>query len=82
MSLDKIFNAESVAIVGASRDDRKRGYQAIKTLKNEGYEGTVYPVNPRGESILGMKCFKNILDIDDPVDLALITTPAPTIPKD
>lgn len=80
MQLDRIFRAESVAVIGASRDDRKRGYQAIKTLQNEEYEGKIYPVNPRGESILGLRCFKNILDIEDPVDLALITTPAATIP--
>ncbi len=80
MSLDRIFKAESIAIIGASRDDRKRGYQAIKTLQDEKYEGQVYAVNPRGDSVLGLECFKTILDIEAPVDLALITTPAPTIP--
>ncbi len=80
MSLDRIFKADSIAIIGASRDDRKRGYQAIKTLQDEKYEGKIYAVNPRGESVLGLKCFKTILDIEDPVDLALITTPAQTIP--
>ena len=46
MSLDKILNAESVAIVGASKNETKRGYQTIRTLLDEKYEGKIYPVNP------------------------------------
>ena len=81
MGLNSVLRANSVAIIGASRDERKRGYQAIKTLLNEKYEGRIYPVNPRGESVLGLQCYKSVLDIEDPVDLALITTPARTIPS-
>ena len=78
--LDRILNAKSVAIIGASRNKTKRGYQAIKTLKADGYEGEIYPVNPKEDMILGLKCHKDIRDIEGPVDLALITTPARTIP--
>jgi len=80
MSLDKILNAKSVAIIGASKDETKRGYQTIRTLLDERYEGNIYPVNPKEDSILGFKCYKNITDIKDPVDLALIATPARTLP--
>ena len=80
MELERIFKAESVAIIGASRDERKRGFQAIKTLLDEKYEGKIYAVNPKGEKVLGLKCYKSILDIEDKLDLALITTPARTIP--
>lgn len=80
MSLERIFKAESIAIIGASLDEKKRGYQAIKILLEEKYEGKLYPVNPRGGTILGLKCFESIMDINGPVDLALITTPAHTIP--
>ena len=80
MALERIFKAESVVIVGASRDERKRGFQAIKTLLDEKYEGKIYAVNPKGEKVLGIKCYTSILDIKDKVDLALITTPARTIP--
>ncbi len=80
MSLERFFHAQSVAIVGASRDETKRGYQAIKTLQEEKYEGKIYPVNPREQSILGLRCYKSVLAIDDAVDLALITTPAATLP--
>ena len=81
MDLNRILRADSAAVVGASRDERKRGFQAIKTLLNEKYEGRIYPVNPRGESVLGLQCYKSILDVEDHIDLALITTPARTIPS-
>ena len=79
MAFDGIFRAGSVAVVGASRDVTKRGYQAIKTLLDERYEGIIYPVNPKEKSILGLKCYKSVLDIPDNFDLALITTPAATL---
>lgn len=78
--LDKVLNAESVAIIGASKNKTKRGYQAIKTLLSDGFEGDIYPVNPKEEKILGLRCYKDISEIQGPVDLALITTPARTIP--
>ncbi len=80
MSLEKILNAESVAIVGASKDEKKRGYQTIRTLLEEKYEGRIYPVNPKEKSILGFKCYPRIADIEDPVDVALVATPAKTLP--
>ena len=46
-----------------------------------GYRGAVYPVNPRGEDILGMKCFPDISEVPDPVDLAVIMIPAPYVPE-
>ncbi|MCP4672396.1 MAG: acyl-CoA synthetase, partial [Desulfobacula sp.] len=78
--LDKVLNAKSVAIIGASKSKTKRGYQAIKTLKADGYEGEIYPVNPKEDMILGLKCYSDITQIKGDVDLALITTPARTIP--
>ncbi len=78
--LDKILNAKSVAIIGASKNKTKRGYQAIKTLLADGFEGEIYPVNPKEDMILGLRCYKDITQIEESVDLALITTPARTIP--
>ncbi|MBU1340363.1 MAG: acetate--CoA ligase family protein [Proteobacteria bacterium] len=78
--LDRVLNAKSVAIIGASKNKTKRGYQAIKTLLADGFEGEIYPVNPKEDKILGLNCYKDITQIDAPIDLALITTPAGTIP--
>lgn len=80
MPLQKILNAESVAVVGASRVETKRGFQAIRTLLDEKYEGKIYPVNPNEKNILGLRCYAKVSDIEDPVHMALITTPAKTIP--
>jgi len=80
MSLEHVLNATSVAVVGALKNETKRGYQTIRTLLSETYEGDIYPVNPREQSILGLKCYKKVSDIKSPVELALIATPAKVVP--
>lgn len=80
MSLEKILNASSVAVVGASRNETKRGFQAIQILKEEKYEGKIYAVNPREKSVLGFPCYEKVSAIEGHVDIALITTPAKSIP--
>ena len=80
MSLKRILKAESVAIVGASKNETKRGYQTIRTLLDEKYEGKIYPVNPQEKSILGIKCYESVSAIDEPVDVVLVATPARTLP--
>lgn len=76
--LARILEPSAVAIVGASRDHAKRGYQTIAALRDWGYEGDVYPINPKyeGESILGLPVYARVSDVRGPVDLACIVTPA------
>ncbi len=80
MLSDKILNANSIVVVGASKTVTKRGYQAIRILLEEKYEGRIYGVNPKLDSVLGVPCHPKVSDIKEPVDLALITTPAATLP--
>ena len=80
MSLEHVLNARSVAVVGASKVPTKRGYQTIRTLLDERYEGAIYPVNPKEKSIMGLTCHKTVSDIPGEVDVALIATPARTVP--
>ena len=80
MSLSKVLIPKSVAVVGASKTPTKRGFQAIRTMLEDRYEGEIFPVNPKEDVILGLKCYSKISEIEAPVDLALITTPAATIP--
>jgi len=61
--LDKVLNAKSVAIIGASKNKTKRGFQAIKTLLADGFEGEIYPVNPKENMILGLPCYKDIAEV-------------------
>ena len=80
MGLEHVLNATSVAVVGASKKETKRGYQSIKTLLDQGFEGRIYPVNPKEKSILGLPCYTLVSEIKGPVELVLITTPSKTIP--
>jgi len=80
MSLTRLLDAESVAVIGASRTETKRGYQALRTLLDESYEGKIYPVNPKEKIILGFRCYPSISEIEGPVDLVLVATPARTVP--
>ncbi|PKL18539.1 MAG: acyl-CoA synthetase [Spirochaetae bacterium HGW-Spirochaetae-5] len=78
--LHKIFFAGSVAVIGASANETKRGYRVIETLLREKYEGKIYPVNPKLNSILGIRCYHSITEVREDIDIALITTAADTIP--
>lgn len=80
MPLQRVLDADSVAVIGASKNETKRGFQAIDTLLAEKYDGKIYPVNPKEKSILGLPCYANINDIAKPVDIALVATPARTVP--
>ncbi len=74
--LDSLFNPKSLAMIGASTSTRKWGFLILLNILKAGYKGTVYPVNPKLDSILGFKCYPNVADIPDQVDLAVITIPA------
>jgi len=80
MDLEHVLNATSVAVVGASKKETKRGFQTIKTLLDQGFEGRIYPVNPKEKNILGLPCHNLVSAIEGPVEMVLITTPAKTIP--
>lgn len=79
MPLD-FLSPNSLAIVGASKDPSKRGYQAMRQLIGDKFSGQLYPVNPKESEILGVPTYKSIADLPDGVDLALICTPARTLP--
>ena len=77
--LDKLFNPKSIAMVGASATPVKWGFIVLLNILKEGFKGTVYPVNPKLETILGVPCWPSLQAIPGPVDLAIITTPAATV---
>lgn len=74
--LEPLFNPESVAIVGASHHEGKIGHTVVKNIVESGYKGRIYPVNPKGGEILGLKVYKNIFEIEEKVDVAIIVVPA------
>lgn len=79
--IDRIMDPDSVAVVGASTDETKRGYQAIEALQEGGYAGDIYPVNPSADEIRGLDVYPAVSAIPGRVDLALIVTPAKIVPQ-
>ncbi len=75
MSLKRIFNAESVAIVEVVKDETHQGYQVLEALAEGKYEGRIYPVSTVEKSVLGVRCYHSVSDIPENIDLALVTTP-------
>ncbi len=73
--LDAIFSPESIAVIGASATPGKVGHDIFANILKGGYTGTLFPVNPGSRSILSVKSYKTILDIPDPVELAIIILP-------
>ncbi len=78
--LDPILLPRSVAVIGASTDPRKRGFQVLRALRESGYRGRVLPVNPKGGEILGLPVHASVDALPEVPDLALICTPASTVP--
>ncbi len=77
--IDKIFNPESIAVIGASERKESVGYAVMNNLISEGYKGKIFPINPKSPEILNIKAYKSITEINAPVDLAIIATPAKTV---
>ncbi len=70
------FKPRSIAVIGASRQPGKVGYDTLKNLIDDNYKGKIYPVNPSAPNILGLKAYKSVGEIDDEIDLALVIVPA------
>ncbi len=74
--LQSLLNPAAIAILGASADFTKVNGRPLKHLLDKGYAGTIYPVNPKYQSISGVACYPSIADVPGPVDLAIVAVPA------
>jgi acetyl coenzyme A synthetase (ADP forming)-like protein len=79
-NLKYVFNPKSIAIIGASDNPTKLGNVILKNLVDGGYEGKIYPVNPKYTELLGLKCHPNIKKIKGKVDLAIFAVPSKIVP--
>ncbi|HUI45582.1 MAG TPA: acetate--CoA ligase family protein [Nitrospirota bacterium] len=79
--LDSFFNPGSIAVVGASADTKKVGHAVLNNLRRFKFKGNLYPINPSGSEILGLKAYPKIEDIGRDVDLAIIIIPARFVPE-
>ena len=78
--LDAIFKPQNVAVIGASERMGSVGRTVLWNLIRNPFGGTVFPVNPKRPSVLGIKAYPSITDVPERVDLAVVVTPAPTVP--
>lgn len=79
--LAPFFSPAGVAIIGASTNPRKLSYGILKNLTLYGYQGGIYPVNPKADEILGLKVFPDVSVVPDPVDLAVVVLPVEMTPE-
>jgi acetyl coenzyme A synthetase (ADP forming)-like protein len=75
-----LFEPESIAVVGAAREKDKLGNIILRNLISSGFEGSLYPVNPKADQILGMKCYKSLSDIPEKVELIVVVVPNYIVP--
>ncbi len=73
--LDAILRPRSVAVIGASREKNSISYDLLHNLLEYGFQGPVFPVNPRTPFVHSLKCYASVEDIPDPVDLAILVVP-------
>ncbi len=76
MTLQKIFNPQSIAIIGASNDVKKWGGNVLYNLIHANYKGKIYPINNKEMMVQRLKCYHSVLDVSDDIDLAVITIPS------
>ncbi len=78
--LSAIFAPETIAVIGATDRPGSVGRTLLRNLLGSDFGGIVFPVNPHYRSLLGVKAYPQVKDVPEPIDLAVIATPAPTVP--
>jgi len=79
-ALDTIFAPKNIAVIGATETPGSVGRTLVWNLISSPFGGTVFPINPKRPSVLGIKSYPNISAVPEPVDLAVVVTPAQTVP--
>src|SRR4029078_5842264 len=77
--LDAIFHPRSVAVVGASANPNTPGHDYVKSIKDFGFKGTIYPVNPKGGEIAGLTAYPSLRDLPGDADFVISCIPSHTI---
>jgi acetyltransferase len=77
--LECLLDPKSIAVIGASDNPEKLGYVILDNIKNSGFKGDVYPINPKVDSILGYKCYKSVRDVPGKIEIAEIVIPAKAV---
>src|SRR5580765_2084913 len=78
--LDTMLAPKTVAVIGATETEGSVGRTLMENLHAGGFEGAVYPIHPKRPNVLGVKAYPNISAVPEKIDLAVIVTPAVTVP--
>ena len=78
--LDPIFSPQTIAVIGATETPNSVGRTILENLQKGGFAGTLYPVNPKRDTVLGIKAYPNIKAVPGKPDLAIVITPPPSVP--
>jgi acetyl coenzyme A synthetase (ADP forming)-like protein len=76
VSMKRIMQPQSIAVIGASSEDGKIGNSVMKNLINGGYKGQIYPIHPKSDSILGYKAYASVKDVPGVIDTAVFAIPS------
>lgn len=79
-SLDPIFNPKSVAVIGATEREKSLGRTILWNLISNPFGGTVYPINPKRQQVLGIRAYPSVKDVPEELDLAVVCTAAKVVP--
>ncbi|MFC1822668.1 CoA-binding protein [Thermodesulfobacteriota bacterium] len=79
--LDRMFKPKSIAVFGAMNEPGKYGRMIIQSLIKYGFQGKIYPIYPGGGEIYGLKVYRNISEIEEPIELAKVCVPASNVPQ-
>lgn len=79
MTIDTLFHPKSVAVVGASRTVGKVGHDILANLIRDGFQGTIVPINPSADELLGLRCFPSLGEYGEEVDLVVVAVPQPQV---
>ncbi|MFO7166993.1 MAG: acetate--CoA ligase [Chloroflexota bacterium] len=77
--LEAVFAPSSVAVVGASPDPSRLGHRVLKNILTNGYGGRVFPIHPSAPTVLDLPAYRSVLDVPEPIDLAVIVIPAAAV---
>ncbi len=75
-NFEQLFEPQSIAVVGVSDDAARPGSQAVRALRENGYAGRIFPVNPKYETFDGLRCYPSVAEIEERIDLVVIGVPA------
>lgn len=79
--LNMFFNPQAVAVIGASRTPGKVGHAVLRNIVEGGYGGAIYPINPKADEILGLRCYPNVLEVPGPIELAVVSVPSRSVAR-